>query len=686
VRLTKRVKIVIIIITCVLGFYFGLDIWMKLINKLFCINKVSHASTFDLSDVELDKYDFIWSFIKKKVIGFIGHFKSKKAFLSWLISIPIWVFDFIYNSHIFLYILTNIVVIIVFIMLWISISEDERYKTSYLASKLIGFNQYIYKQIVKLKSFLLKTYKLNNGYCKLVLFLFLCCIGVVPTFLVELGLTLISYITYTIHLESYKLIFNIFKWIILFIAKSFENHPFISWCVFLYLIFLFIKATALSKLLKMHERFKMFIKCETATVNIWNGAPGSHKSNSIVQAMLANTENFIDELEEEVFNFELSYPNFNMSVIKMMADIRYDDYMTKDKVKELIKECSDDFLVNMYYMYRYIPVDTIYDYFFKLYYRGSFNASSIGVIDPYNITKYLDPDTGEIKEYGMTHHLDFDSIRFYKKQHTMFHEEYENLCITEFDKEYSSNDTDIKKRTTEDGSPAFFAIFSHLVRRHGKCFLDWQDKTQGVRRIRAVAGFFAKNKRARYSYAFLIKVIRKPIEWLYGINTFMIKLYRGKEVRTAKKWALRHRQFEYKRNDVSLFYLILKYIGFIELKVLMYFEHFGYFKIWTDVTYDDESSEKRSFKYYIPIMNMYHNGISVYESCQFNRFYKDLRDVLDVNCKGLKNLSYWSSVDPGAAEYLEKVKQQFYAKIVVAQMKDETEEESEEREDNIDAL
>lgn len=104
VRLTKRVKIAIIIITCVLGFYFGLDIWMKLINKLFGINKVSHASTFDLSDVELDKYDFIWSFIKKKVIGFIGHFKSKKAFLSWLISIPIWVFDFIYNSHISLYI------------------------------------------------------------------------------------------------------------------------------------------------------------------------------------------------------------------------------------------------------------------------------------------------------------------------------------------------------------------------------------------------------------------------------------------------------------------------------------------------------------------------------------------------------------------------------------------------------
>ena len=78
---------------------------------------------------------------------------------------------------------------------------------------------------------------------------------------------------------------------------------------------------------------------------------------------------------------------------------------------------------------------------------------------------------------------------------------------------------------------------------------------------------------------------------------------------------------------------------------------------------------------------MYYKGNKVYESCQFNKFYQDIKDIYGIDKKGLQNLGYWSSIDPSAEEYVLGVKQRFYTKVIKAQMENETFEKEDDGDD-----
>ena len=130
-----------------------------------------------------------------------------------------------------------------------------------------------------------------------------------------------------------------------------------------------------------------------------------------------------------------------------------------------------------------------------------------------------------------------------------------------------------------------------------------------------------------------------------------------------------------------MFYQILKYNGLVLSKALDYFEHFRYKKIWGEICFDEEERNKSKIKYYIPYANMYHKGNKLYESCQFNCFYADLRSKLNAQDKGLEKLTYWTSIDPGAKEYVESVHQRYYTKIYNAQNTQLSGEEEEENDE-----
>lgn len=666
----KCIKIVIylsIIIISILSY----RIWLNLYYRIMNIVNPFHSSLVDDDKGFVVKFSKIYGFVKGHLLSGLKIFTSKRRFVAWLAGIPGWLSNLILKLLWIIYYLVNFISILIILGLMLSITSNKKFRVSKAALIL-----------VKLKNKLLKCLRRSiyeiKGFChvhkkdiKRYIFIYLFLSGIMEYIIVEILLYFTSYFIYVLTLESYSFLLSTFKFIIVkWISLYYGRFRVIAIIGTILIVGRVIESLSLGKLRKMFEKFKCFIKYDTATVNIWNGAPGSHKTNSIVQAALASTENFIDDLEEEIFNFELEYPDFNMSYIRLIAKIRYDD-ISIDELKEILKDVENDFLVDLIELMNYIPLNTMADDYFKLYYRGSFTASSIGILDPYYHTK---------EGIGYTHYLDFDSIRFYKKQENMFHESYENLVIPEFDKEYGSNDTDTKKNASDDGAPAFFAMFSHLVKRNGKIFLDWQDKTQALRRFRAVSGFFAFNKKAKFSYAGFIKIFRKPIEWLYNINCFFMKLYLGSK-KSLDKWTVRTDTFNYKRNDVSFIYQLMKYYGHILYRILGYFEHFAYFKVWCQISYDDEGSDKHIVKYYIPLCNMYYKGNKVYESCQFNKFYQDIKDIYGIDKKGLQNLGYWSSIDPSAEEYVLGVKQRFYTKVIKAQMENETFEKEDDGDD-----
>ena len=83
-------------------------------------------------------------------------------------------------------------------------------------------------------------------------------------------------------------------------------------------------------------------------------------------------------------------------------------------------------------------------------------------------------------------------------------EEYITISISEFDKEYNSNDN--KKEVGEDRAATFFSTISHNLKRHVKIFVDYQLKDQVPLRIRVNAEYFITIKKRDKKYLYFIYI------------------------------------------------------------------------------------------------------------------------------------------------------------------------------------
>ena len=400
--------------------------------------------------------------------------------------------------------------------------------------------------------------------------------------------------------------------------------------------------------------FKAFIS-QGATINIVDGEPGAGKTLTLSQAQLASTENMIDLYEKAIVEFEIKYPNFNFAKVRLLFKIFFMSF-DESEIPNIIKTCPT-VMTDLFELNNYINTD-LCRMMFNTYYRGTSVISPTPMIDPYH--------------ESLTRKMDVQSMRFFKELSAMPYETDITLVYPEMDKEFNSHDS--KGEVSDDGTYAFFAFLSHLCDRCGGFWGDAQDRDQIIKRIRGIAGKNYHLKRRKVKMPFMLNLIYKPTLKIYNMLLKLITMYLGYRPKTEKKWTCRRKATVYKRNNLSFLYQCLKYVALLFNKIVGYMEHYQYFKIWADVSTKDDFSNAHEITYCINVMDLDHNGDSIYDSTYFKKFYGQLRDILS-NKKGIKQnilmLERWKSMDPEFMEYSETA-QRLLSKIVNAQFpKDE---------------
>ena len=479
--------------------------------------------------------------------------------------------------------------------------------------------------------------------------------------MVEIILFIIDYVISLINLTPDVLFIALIKFIVVtifdFIIKcnAFEITSLII--ILLFIIGYFTAWKTLKKnwlqIIKLVDSF--------GTLSVFNGPPGAGKGLSITQFSLAQEENIIRINEDTIRKFEISHPEINFNYIHLLMKCYFFD-LNENDFNNIIKSNPNIFID--LFKYRYILDDDLSRVYFNTYYRGTPICSSIAICDP-----YFD---------SFTRKADIQSFRLFKKQDSMYHETDEIITLPEFDKEFNSHDD--KKTVGEDGTAAFFSIFSHLSRRTGKVFIDYQDKDQGIRRIRALAHTFIQIENRKVSMPFIFKIFYKFNSKIFDLLVGIMEKYRYKKVKTEKYWTVREKQCEIKKNKIDFLYTLIKYLSFVFYRIVCYFEKFQFFILTGKMSHTDDFAEVTKIRYRINIMDLYHYDSEIYRSCQFNKFYADLRETLanDRNIKqSLYSMEKWKSLDPDANEYAD-LHMRFYSKIVQAQYESEENIKTEE--------
>lgn len=509
----------------------------------------------------------------------------------------------------------------------------------------------IFKRIIE---FLRNEYRKNldviiKNLPKIIL-IFLISSGWIVIIGLEILLFVFDYVSSLVLLNPEIMLMNLIKWLVVQVFDFiFNSNRVLFYSVLFILIFFIGYITAWKKLTSNWKKVCKLVE-GFGTITIINGAPGTGKTLGITQFSLAQTENMIRINEDTINKFELSHPEINFNYVHLLLKCFFFD-LTEDEFNEILKY-NPNILMDLA-KYRYILDDDLSRVFFNLYYRGTSICSSYAINDAY---------------FGsFTRKADIQSFRLFKKQDSMFHETDEIITLSEFDKEFNSHDD--KKIVGEDGTSAFFSIFSHLSRRTGKVFIDYQDKDQGIRRIRALAHVFIHLENRKVSMPFIFKVFYKVVLKVFNILVNLMNKYRYKKVKTEKYWTVREKQSEVKKNKIDLLYTIIKYMAFFFYHIVCYFEKYQYFIISGKMAYNDDFTDAVKIRYKLNVMDFYHEDSEIYRSCQFNKFYADLREAL-VKEKNIKQSLYsmekWTSLDPEANEYA-SLHMRFYSKIVKAQ-------------------
>lgn len=570
------------------------------------------------------------SYLKKFVKGIFGLFTSMTFWILASILFPL------------------ILIIKIFFNFWVN-GKNKKYKVSLGARILNCLVSFIVKEIRLLYDFIKKKSK------RIVI---LTCSGFGLLFLFETIIFIIIYLVNVFDFTSYLVLFKLFKFLLVKIIDFVLNgNKFVLSFILIFTYLKVVEHLAFKKCNRNWACFKRLI-ANSATVNVIDGEPGAGKTLTLAQAALASTEIFLDEYEKSMAEFEIKYPNFNFAKIRVLLKIFYLDF----KLEELdnVIKSAPNILFDLFHLYNFVNSE-ISRMFFNEYYRGTNIVGLIPIKDPYYSSFCR---IGSI-----------DSMRFFKKLDSFPYEPDMTLIFPEYDKEFNSHDD--KKTVGDDGTFAFFALLSHLLERHGSAWLDGQDKDQGIKRIRGVAGGYYHLEKKKVCMPFLIQLIYKPILWFYNQLLKLVLAYLGYRPKTEKKWTSRRKQVVYKKNNVGFLYQLIKYAIFVLNKIVSHFEKFQYFKIYAEYATNDEFRNSKMIHYSLNVMDFDHEGGLIYNSTPFKKFYDDLKSVLYKE-KGIKQnllmLEKWTSLEPDLIEY-SKTGLRNYSKIVQAQFNSEESED-----------
>jgi hypothetical protein len=257
----------------------------------------------------------------------------------------------------------------------------------------------------------------------------------------------------------------------------------------------------------------------------------------------------------------------------------------------------------------------------------------------------LDPYTE-----SYSHLLDFNYLRPKSGIEMAPFEEYIVLLISEFDKEYSSNDSNIKALVNDDGVHITFGTISHWIRRHAKVFIDYQIITQVPLRLRGNAEKFIYIEDYRYKMPFLLNLYSIPFKILYSWIDQILNQYKYYKQRLTKD-SLRKSKRTRKRYDYTFLYAFFKFSLHYLDRVLQWFSKFTYVKFYISFTDRDGKKLKKS-KVLVNTVDEQYKGSRLYESVFLSKSY----DEKKAAAKKLGKQSTWdklgtySSLDPSIEE------------------------------------
>lgn len=474
----------------------------------------------------------------------------------------------------------------------------------YIKSKIKQF----YNKIISLLASLLCFIRRKK---KIILITTLCILianSTIYRILVELIIFVVVYIYKAILLESYLLIFEILKSVILFIYPYLKDIP----RPILYLmiiILLFIKAIqrAEYRLFINHQRLKEFAKDEITQTTFINGPPGTGKTLLNVSLSLASEENFIEEFESKLLEYEINYPDINFANVRN----RPEDYPE-----------HAEYIAN----YRH------------LLNRGTFIISNYALYSPY------------FNEFSKI--FDFNFMRKNKQTNVYALEEYNIISISELDKEYNSHDD--KKQVGEDGAATFFSTVSHDLKRKVKIFCDYQLKDQVPLRIRGNSEYIYTISERQKKYPFLLGIYYLPVKLFSKLLRRAITKYEQKKVYITRK-TKRKSYARYKRNDYNFIYAIIRDLALLTNKICAFFDKYWFFRIRGYLAMEDgESRTDKSLC--INICDLSINNMALYDSTFLSYAYEAKKN------KAFCELERFTSLTPSVEE-LTKCNSRFYNKI-----------------------
>ena len=503
-------------------------------------------------------------------------------------------------------------ILVAYIMLHETFAGEQiTIKTSPLAFFWIKLNNLIdsiKNTIIMFFRYLLCLLTRYKRIIVLSLFLVLCANGFMYRFLVEFLIFFITYVIRMINLETYIIIFQIVQTLFTFIYPKLKYIPLWIWIPTLILvIFLNVIARSNYKLRKNHQRLKEFAKDELTQTTFINGPPGTGKTLLNVSLTLASEENYIEELEKKLLDYEMQYKYLNFAKVRANPQEfpEHQEY------------------INTYYL---------------LNSRGTFIISNYAIYSPlYN-------------EYSKI--FNFDYMRVNIPTYVYPLEEYIVISISEFDKEYNSHDD--KKAVGEEGAATFFSTVSHNLKRHTKIFVDYQLKDQVPLRIRGNSEYFITIKKREKKYPILLMLYYLPFKLTYKVLRYYIKKYELRKRNISRK-SMRKGQALYKRNDLTLPYVILRSLASSLKRVCDWFDSFYYFKLSTLVSQEGDVKGIKK-KLCINIRDLSYNNQNLYDSTFLSYAYEQKKNT------DFKDLPTFTRLTPPIEE-LDQCNSKFYNKI-----------------------
>ncbi len=537
--------------------------------------------------------------------------------------------------------------------------QNPSYKTSFMARKIIGLCNRLNAFAVNFKQFIKNFW---NEYKKEIIILSIILFfasGYGSIIIFEAGVYIVKYVISLVTFTSHKFLFSLIKLVVVLVIKFIKFNSIFENIIIGLIVFYFVAISLSKKKLRKNKNHRLaLVACETGVLNLVTGKPSAGKSLSITTFSLDAEELFIQDLEEALLQVEADYPLFNAALFHLKCRMIF-NLVSKEEMDDIvksypgiIKECDD--LYNKLEPL-FLRDDGFIDTFYRLFVRGCMISSSSGIVEPY----YEEND-----EITYSHALDYDSLRWYQKDMKLYHEPYEVLTMYEMDKEFNSHDS--RGEVSDDGTSAFFAMLSHICKRHVKVFGDYQSKDQLIKRIRDVSEIIIRIDNKQYKYPFWISLLRRPVVSVDNFCHRLIRDYRSSK-KPVEKHSMRYKPMTIKRNDVNVMYLIIKGTANLFDKLYSYFDNFQYIKFTGTFTYDDNFDHGDLLKWSINICELSHRGSKLYESCQYFNFFQEIKSKKEQQSLNLENIPSWPSLSPGFEFYNKNVHQHFNDKLINAQ-------------------